>query len=108
MQRTPLWPVSWLHDVTRVGVQVGWRVWEVDDERLQFMSGHDATQLDESLDAGDVSRAWLVWSGAEGALADAYQFCGGPIPTRGLVLGRESALFRIVRLGGHKGEEGSW
>ena len=29
-------------------------------------------------------------------------FCGGPIPTRGLVLGRESALFRVVRLGGHK------
>ena len=26
----------------------------------------------------------------------------GPIPWRGLVLGRESALFRVVRLGGHK------
>ena len=25
-----------------------------------------------------------------------------PVPTRGLVLGRESALFRILRLGGHK------
>ena len=32
--------------------------------------------LDESLGAGDVSRAWLVWSGAaEAALADACQFC---------------------------------
>ena len=39
---------------------------------------------------------------AEAALADAYQFCGGPIPTSGLVLGRGSALFRAVRLGGHK------
>ena len=69
------------------------RVWEVYDERLQFMSRHDAVQLDESLDAGEVSRAWLVWSGAaEAALADAYQFCGGPVPTRGLVVGRESAL----------------
>ena len=67
------------------------------------MSRHDAIQLDESLDAGDVSRAWLVWSGAaETALADACQICGGPISTRGLVLARGSALFRVVRLGGHK------
>ena len=36
----------------------------------------------------------LVWSGAaEAALADAFQFSVGPIPTRGLVLGRGSALF---------------
>ena len=56
-----------------------------------------------SLDSGDVSRAWLVWSGAaEAALADAYRFSGVPIPYRGLVLGRGSALFRVVRLGGHK------
>ena len=56
-----------------------------------------------SLDAGDVSRAWLVWSGAaEAALADAFRFCGGPLPSRGLVLGRGSASFRIVRLGGQK------
>ena len=39
---------------------------------------------------------------AETALTDAYQFCGGPVPTRGLVLGRGSALIRVVRLGGHK------
>ena len=64
------------------------------------MSRHDAMQLDESLDAGDVSRAWLVWSGAaEVALADAFRF-GGPVPTRFLVLGRGSALFQVVRLGG--------
>ena len=59
--------------------------------------------LSGSLDADDVSRAWLVWSrAAETALADAVRFSGGPIPTRGPVLGRGSALFRIVRLGGHK------
>ena len=29
-----------------------------------FMSRHDAIQLDESLDADEVSRAWLVWSDA--------------------------------------------
>ena len=60
-------------------------------------------RLDESLDADDVSRAWLVWSGAaETALADAYRFCGGLFPCRGLVLGRGGALFRVVKLGGHK------
>ena len=57
----------------------------------------------DSLDAGDVSRAWLVWSGAVvAALADAYQFCRGPFPSRGLVVGRVSALFRVVRLGAYK------
>ena len=90
-------PSSWLPAVDKsrgsksVEVQ---RVWEVYDDRLQFMSRHDAKQLDESLDADEVSRAWLVWSSAaEAALADAYQYCGGPIPTRGLVLGRGSAVF---------------
>ena len=49
----------------------------------------------------DVSRAWDVWSSAaEAALADAYQFVGGPVPERGLVLGRGSFLARKVRLGG--------
>ena len=79
------------------------RVWEVYDERLQFMSRHDAMRLDESLDAEDCSTAWLVWSrAAEAALVDAYRFSGGPLPSRGLVLGRGSAVFRVVRLGGHK------
>ena len=77
------------------------RFWEIYDERLQCMSRQDAVRLDESLDAGDVSRAWLVWSGAaEAALADAYRFSGGPLPCRGLVLGRGSALLRFLRLGG--------
>ena len=63
MQRTPLWPASWLPAVDK-----GWgsksvevqSVWEVYDERVQFLSRQDALQLDESLDAGDVSPAWLV------------------------------------------------
>ena len=47
---------------------------------FNFVSRQDAVQLDESLDAGDVSRAWLVWSGAaEVALADAFRFSGGPL-----------------------------
>ena len=104
VQRTPLWPASWLPAVDKgrgsksVEVQ---RVWEAYDERLQYMSRQDAMRLDESLDADDVSRAWLVWSGAaEIALADAFRFSGGPVTTRCLVLGRGSALFRVVRLGG--------
>ena len=101
-----LWLASWLPAIDKsrgsksVEVQ---RVWEVYDERLQFMSRQDALLLDESLDAGDVSRAWLVWSrAAEAALADACQFSGGPLPCWSLVLGRESASFRVVRLGAHK------
>ena len=71
------------------------------DERLQFMSRRDALLLDESLQLDDVSMAWSVWSrAAEAALADAYQFSGGPLPCRGLVLGRGAALFRWVQLGG--------
>ena len=106
MQRTPLWPASWLPAVDKSGgsksVEVQ-RVWEIYDERLQFLSRHDVLLLDDSLDACDFSRAWLVWSGAlEAALADAYRFSGDPLPSRGLVLGRESASFRVVGLGGHK------
>ena len=100
-----LWLTFWLLAVDKsrgsksVEVQ---RVWEVCDDRLQFMSRHDALQLDESLDADEVSRPWLVWSGAaEAAFADACRFGGGPFPRRGLVLGRGSASFRVVRLGGH-------
>ena len=79
------------------------RVWEIYDDRLQFMSQQDSVLLSESLDIGDVSRAWLVWSrAAETALADAYCFSGGPAPCHGLVLGRGMARFRRVRLGGHK------
>ena len=71
------------------------------DERLQFMSRRDASLLDESLGLDDVSMAWTVWSrAAEAALADAYQFSGGPLPSRVLILGRGAALFRRVQLGG--------
>ena len=77
------------------------RVWEIYDDRLQFMSRQGALLLGESLGAGDVSRAWLVWSSAaETAPADAYRFSGGPAPNQGLVLGRGMARFRLVRLGG--------
>ena len=65
------------------------------------MSRQDASLLDESLGRDDVSCAWLVWSSAAEAV-DAYRFSGGPVPGRGLVFDRGNALFRVVRLGGHK------
>ena len=72
------------------------------------MSRQDALHLDESLDARDVSRARLIWSGAaEAALGDADQFSVGPLPGRGLVFGRRSASFRVVRLGGFRKARGN-
>ena len=101
---TPLWPASWLPIVDKTrgskSAEVR-RVWEVYDERLQFMSRRDAFLLNQSLGLDDVSMAWTVWSrAAEAALADAYRFSGGPLPSKGLVLGRGTALFRWVQLGG--------
>ena len=104
VQCTPLWPASWLPAVDKgrgsKSVEVR-RAWEIYDERLQFVSRQDALLLDEALGADDVSKAWLVWSwAAEAALIDAYRFSGGPLRSRGLVLGRGGALLRIVQLGG--------
>ena len=84
------------------------RVGEVYDERLQFVSRQDAMRLDEFHDEGDVSRAWLVWSrAAETALVDAYQFSGGPIPGRGLVLGRGGCFVPGCQTWWSQGSEGS-
>ena len=104
VKRTPLWPASWLPAIDKTrgskSVEVQ-RVWGIYDERLQFMSREDDLGLDEALLCGDVSRAWMIWSSAaERALADAFQFAGGPVPARGLVLGRSAARMRTVRLGG--------
>ena len=103
---SPLWPASWLPAIDKIrGSKSGEvrGVWEVYDDLLQFMSQQDAFLLNESLDVGDVSQAWLVWSRAvETALAEAYCFSGGPAPCQGLVLGRGLARFRHVRLGGYK------
>ena len=101
VQRSPLWPASWLLvlDKSRgskaAEVQ---RVWDIYDDRLQFMSRDDALSLDDSL-----ARGCLVWSSAvEAALADAYRFAGGSVPDNGLVLGRGVFRTRFVRLGGPK------
>ena len=77
------------------------RVWEIYGERLQYISGLDASLIDQSLDRGDVSLAWSVWSrAAESVFVDAFRFSGGPIPSRGLILGRGTALLRSVQLWG--------
>ena len=101
-----LWPASWLPVLEKsrgskaAEVQ---RVWDKNDDRLQFMSRDDALNLDGSLANGDVSLAWMSWSAAvEAALADAYRFAGGPVPDSGLVLGRGVFRSRTVRLGGPK------
>ena len=103
---TPLWPASWLPALDKsrgsksVEVQ---RVWEVYDDRLRFLSRSAGGRLTRSLLDGDVSSAWAVWpSAAESALADAYCFSEGLVPSRGLVLGRGTARLRVVRLGGPK------
>ena len=92
VQRTSLWPASWLPAVAKTrgskSAEVQ-RVCEVYDERLRFMSRRDAALLDESLGRDDVSLAWTVWSqAAESALAEAFRFSGGPVLSRGLILGR--------------------
>ena len=44
-----------------------------------------------------------MWSfAAETALADACRFAGGPVPERGLIMGRGTARMRVVRLA-HEG-----
>ena len=103
VQRTPLWPASWLPvlDKSRgsksAEVQ---RVWGIYDDRLQFMTRDDTLGFDGPLGDGNVSRAWSIWSSAaEAALVHAYQFAGGPVPD-GFGLG--SRFFCAVKLGGSK------
>ena len=101
---SPLWPAFWLPAIDKSrgskSVEVR-RVWDVYDDRLQFMIQRDAILFNECLGAGDVSQAWSVWShAAESALVDAYFLAGGPRPCHGFALGRGIARFRQVRLGG--------
>ena len=55
VRRSPLWPASWLPvlDKSRgskaAEVQ---RVWDIYDDRLQFMSWNHALSLDGALDCG--------------------------------------------------------
>ena len=104
VHRAPLGPAFWLPAVDRgrssKSVEV-LRVWEIYDDRLQFMKWSDALLLRDCLMRGDVTAAWLVWSAAaEEALADAFRLAGGSVPDKGLVLGRGCVRGRAVTLGG--------
>ena len=83
---TPLWPGSWLPAVERVGAlsQLRFRGFGM---CMMSVSRQDAVLLDDSLDACDVSMAWVVLSrAAESALADAYpDFCALPLDFHGRV-----------------------
>ena len=62
VQRTPLWPASWLLvlDKSRGSMSAEvQRVWGIYDDRLQIMTWDDALGLDEALEVGDISRAWI-------------------------------------------------
>ena len=76
------------------------RVWEIYDDRLQFVKRSDALLLTDCLMRGDVTAAWFVWSAAaEEAVADAFRLAGGSVPDKGLVLGRGCVRWRAVTLG---------
>ena len=80
VQRTPLWPASWLLALDK-------KVEALNLPRCKGLGRFMMTWCNlwqgMSLHAGDVSRAWLVWSSAaETAPADAYRFAGGPVPQR--------------------------
>ena len=102
LQRTPLWPASWLLSVdkSRGSKSVEGR----------FMMSAFSSCLGRML-SGFVSLLMLMMFLVPGfsglgllrlLLLTLIGSVGGPIPGRGLVLGRGSALFRVVRLGGHK------
>ena len=102
---TPLWPASWLPAVDKsrgsksVEVQ---RVWDVYDERLQFMSVE--TPLCLMIILIRMMFLWLGLSGLGLLRLHLLMLFGSVVvlfPSRGLVLGRGAALFRRVQLGGY-------
>ena len=98
VQRTPLWPASWLPAIVRVGVP----------SRLRYKGFGRSMMSVFSLCLGMMLCSWMSLLMLVGlvllrfALADAFRFSGGPVPTGGLVLGRGSAfcsgLFGLVGL----------
>ena len=75
-------------------------VWRICDERLGLLDARDALQLDAALDEGDVSKAWMAWSGAaETALVDASRLAGGLELARGFWVGGGAARVFFFRSG---------
>ena len=74
---TSLLPASWVNAVDKSrdsrSAEVR-RIGEIYDECLGLVSAEDAFQIEDALDSGDVSRAWLAWSIAAGtALVGAHR-----------------------------------
>ena len=99
-----LWPAAWVacSDKSRRSRSVEVRhIFEVYDESLSLVHPAFWEGLRSSLLAGDVSSAWSVWSfSAEVSLVRAFVASGGPVPESGFRLGRGTAQFRSVTVGG--------
>ena len=106
VQRTLLLPASCCLLLIRVGVPSRLRFKGFERFMMSvfsFMSRHDALHLDESLNANDISSAWLVCLVLLRLLS--LVLFGSVVVSflvGGLVLGMGSAVFRVVRLGGHQ------
>ena len=76
-------------------------IWDIYDHILQFIPADEAGAIDGALADGDPHLAWEAWSAvAERALITAFSKSGGPIPPRGLDVGRGKARFWTVSIGG--------
>ena len=68
---------------------------------MQFIPADEAGAIDVALAGGDPHLAWEAWSAAaERALIAAFRTSGGPIPPRGLDVGRGKARLWTVSIGG--------
>ena len=80
-----------------LGCPLSTRIWDIYDDliqhwlRLMLLGSLELFMKEMSLLPG------LLWhSAAESPLADAYCCAGGPVLDRGLVLGRDTARFRVA------------
>ena len=99
-----LWPACWIRvtDRSRTSrfAEVR-RIWEVYDEQLRHVPRVCRDYMTAALQAGNVSEAWRIWSlSAEVSLVRTYLLAGVPAPAGGLNVGRGSAVFSEVFLGG--------
>ena len=101
---TPLCPASWVSAVDKSRNSKSVEVTDmrgIYDHILQFIPDNDAGAIDGALVGGNPHRARDFWSAAaERALVTAFRMSGGPIPPRGLDVGRGKARFWTVGIGG--------
>ena len=107
VQRTPLWPASWLPAIDKgsksVEVQ---RVWEVYDERLQFMSrhvvrlgGHQVRKARANVaDALDAAGVFLYRDSSSASLLDMRRRFKAVVDVLGAMIRSGISLSRSVEL----------